>query len=121
MQIFLNNFEEILDAFSPFYGNIIILFHVLNILYIIFTYLNINVLNPYVYKFNRMIQFFVCLFLLVKFHPFRKHVLREGESRIIFSSALFLLLNLGIIDYMNNTVNIVEERIKKINLIYNNE
>ena len=83
MQKFLNDFEEILDAFSPFYGNIIILFHFLNILYIIFTYLNINVLSPYVYQFNRIIQFFVCLFLLVKFHPFRKHVLREGESSVM--------------------------------------
>jgi len=114
MQQVLNNFEKVLDTFSPFYGNIILLFHLFNIVFIIFTYFKINILNDYVYNVNRMIQYFVCLFLLVKFHPFRKHVLKEGDSRIIFSSALFLLLNLGIVQYMNDTVNIVEERIKKI-------
>lgn len=44
---------------------------------------------------NILIQLFVCLFLMIKFHPFRKHELKEFDSTIIFGSAMFLLTNLG--------------------------
>lgn len=48
------------------------------------------------------IQLFICLFLIVKFHPYRKHELKEFDSTIIFGSALFLLTNLGITEYLKN-------------------
>jgi hypothetical protein len=56
----------------------------------------------------------VCLFLLFKFHPFREHTLKEGDSNIIFGSAFFLLFNLGIMQTMNTTMVEVEKTIKEI-------
>lgn len=55
--------------------------------------------SMYLRLFNVFIQVFVCFFLILRFHPFRKHELRENDARIIFSSAAFLLFNLGIIEY----------------------
>jgi hypothetical protein len=40
----------------------------------------------------------VCIILLVKFHPFREHRLKDSDSVLIFSSALFLFFNLSIIE-----------------------
>lgn len=57
---------------------------------------------------------FVCVFLLIKFHPFREHTLKEGDSNIIFGSAFFLLFNLGIIQYMNTTMSKVEKTLDEM-------
>lgn len=47
-------------------------------------------------KLNIAVQLFVCIFLILRFHPFRQHELRKYDSQIIFGSAVFLLANLGI-------------------------
>jgi hypothetical protein len=41
---------------------------------------------------------FICILLLVKYHPFREHTLERSDSAIIFNSAVFLFFNLGIIE-----------------------
>jgi len=43
-------------------------------------------------------QVFVCTFLIYRFNPLRKqtHTLKPYDAKIIFSSALFLLLNTGL-------------------------
>lgn len=51
-------------------------------------------------KLNIIVQLFVCTFLIIRFHPFRSHELRKYDSQIIFGSALFLLANLGITQYV---------------------
>lgn len=48
----------------------------------------------------------VCLFLMYKFNPFRKHAFNENDGKIIFASALFMLTNLGITEVIKQTVNI---------------
>ena len=61
---------------------------------------------------NILIQLFVCVFLMIKFHPFRKHELKEFDSSIIFGSALFLLTNIGFTQYLTNyfdkTVSVID-------------
>lgn len=51
---------------------------------------------------NIFIQVFICVFLIVKFHPFRKHELKEFDSTIILGSAIFLLTNLGFAQFFTN-------------------
>jgi hypothetical protein len=41
---------------------------------------------------------FICILLLIKYHPFREHTLAQSDSNLIFSSAVFLFFNLGIIE-----------------------
>ena len=55
-------------------------------------------INPeYLNVFRTIMQVFVCVFLIYRFHPYRTHTLRQYDANIIFSSALFLLVNLGIV------------------------
>ena len=112
----INKIENIVDTISPFYGRLVWVFHFLNFSYILlFAFFGIIILDQqYIKQYNRTIQMFVCLFLLIKFHPFRDHTLKEGDSNIIFGSAFFLLFNLGIIQFMNTTMTEVEKTIKEI-------
>ena len=55
-------------------------------------------------KLNILVQLFVCTFLVIRFHPFRAHELRKYDSQIIFGSALFLLANLGITQFVLSRV-----------------
>ena len=54
----------------------------------------------YFYNLNNFIQLFIALFLLIRFHPFRqKFEFHPSDSHIIFASACFLIVNLGIVNY----------------------
>jgi len=59
-----------------------------------------NINKEYTRLFSNFIQLGICLFLIVRFHPFRKHELRDFDGDIIFGSAMFLLANLGITEYI---------------------
>lgn len=59
-----------------------------------------NISPEYTRLFSNFIQFGICLFLILRFHPFRKHELKEFDGDIIFGSAMFLLANLGITEYI---------------------
>lgn len=47
-------------------------------------------------------QLFICLFLIVRFHPFRTHILRPLDVQIIFGCAVLLLTNLGVVSIMES-------------------
>ena len=58
-------------------------------------------INPeYIKNASMAIRIFVCLFLLIRFHPFRKHSLRRFDGQIIFIAAMFLLTNEGLAQYV---------------------
>jgi hypothetical protein len=63
------------------------------------------------------IQAFVSIFLIIKFHPFRKHEIKEFDSTIIFGSAFFLLANIGLSEFIKNyfekTVKNADGEVKK--------
>lgn len=58
--------------------------------------------NPtYIENLSLIIRIFVCLFLIVRFHPFREnHELHKYDGQIIFIAALFLLTNEGLTKYV---------------------
>lgn len=70
------------------------LFGLLYILYGITFFHIINVNPMWIRLLSTAIQSLICLFLLVRFNPFRKHELREFDGQIIFASAFLLLTNL---------------------------
>lgn len=67
---------------------------IINLSYVL-VFLGIFAINPiYVNYLNIFVQFFICSFLIYRFHPLRKHEYRSSDSSIIFSSALIILTNL---------------------------
>ena len=94
-------FQKIDDLFEiikkPFYIFLLALLHVLYI----GTYFGIMRYNvKYIDYLNIGVQLFICLFLIIRFHPFRNHHLKEFDANIIFGSAMYLLINLGLTEYV---------------------
>ena len=64
-------------------------------------YIGAFYVNPkYVEILSKAIRAFICLFLIVKFHPFRQHILKEFDGQLIFASAILLLTDVGITQYV---------------------
>lgn len=60
-------------------------------------FLGIVAVNPtYINELKIFMQTVVCLILILRFNPLRKHELKQYDANIIFSSAIFLLINTGI-------------------------
>ena len=52
----------------------------------------------YYYYLNVFMQLFIALFLIVRYHPFKeKYELHKSDRYLIFGSAIFIIVNLGII------------------------
>jgi hypothetical protein len=75
---------------------------ILHLAYILVFFGIIQYTPMFVNNLNILIQVFVCIFLMIKFHPFRKHELKEFDSTIIFGSAMFLLTNIGFTQFLTN-------------------
>lgn len=70
----------------------LIFFHFLYFL----CFIDISIFNEnFVYLLNNFIQLFVCIFLLVKYNPLRKPDFNKNDSFLIFTSASFILFNIG--------------------------
>ena len=79
-----DHFQSINATFYIFYALFVLGFAVLNIEYLMI--------------FKTIIHSFICLFLIAKFHPFREHTLSKTDSNVIFSAAIVLLINMGVIN-----------------------
>jgi len=101
--IFFRYIENLVSHGDGYYSKIIKFSHIINFIYImIFSAFGIHILkNQILHNFNSIIQFLVCGLLIFKFHPFREHTLKQSDSTLIFSSAMFLLFNLSIIEVLN--------------------
>jgi hypothetical protein len=70
-----------------------------NIIYFA-TLFGVIFINPtYINRFNICVHTLLCLFLIYRFNPLRKNIeINKYDQIIVFSSAVFLLLNLGIVE-----------------------
>lgn len=107
MEAVIHKLDEIFELIKkPFYIVMIIL---VNVLYIT-AYFGIMKYNvKYLEYLNIGIQLFICIFLIIRFNPLRKHHLKEFDANIIFGSAIYLLVNLGLTEYILHYVNNVLE------------
>ena len=63
----------------------------------IVVFLGVVNFNPaYITDLKLLMQVVVCVVLIYRFNPFRTHELKKYDANIIFSSAIFLLVNTGI-------------------------
>jgi len=57
--------------------------------------------SAYINIFNVIVHSVLCLFLMYRFNPMNKVTeIKKYDQVIIFSSALFLILNLGIVEFI---------------------
>jgi hypothetical protein len=100
---------------DKYYGKMILSSHIFNIVYIIlFSIFGISLIkNQIIRSLNTSIQMFICILLLIKYHPFREHKLAQSDSNLIFSSAVFLFVNLGIIETLTRASKNVTNDIAK--------
>jgi hypothetical protein len=95
-------FDKLLDKIKkPVYLTIIGFIYISYFL-IFFGIFYIN--KKYIDIFSNLLLTFVCLFLILRFHPFRKHELREFDATIIFGSAVLLLTNAGLTNIIANDI-----------------
>jgi len=113
-------FDKIIDIIKkPFFNSVVFLIY-LSYFLIFFGIVYIN--KKYVQVFSDTLLIFVCLFLIIRFHPYRKHELRNFDAKIIFASAILLLTNAGLTKYYIYKIkNDIESNIKKINNNINNK
>jgi len=78
---------------------------VFNIIYIV-TIAGILIVNSeYINNFNIIVHSLLCLFLMYRFNPIKKTIeIKYYDQVIIFSTALFLLLNLGIVEFIKTRI-----------------
>jgi hypothetical protein len=93
--------DNITDIIGKYYG---ILPTILLITYGLI-FIGVIYINPeYLYMFKTMMQVLVCIFLIYRFHPYRNHVLQKYDAKIIFSSAMFLLVNISAVAVANQII-----------------
>ena len=98
---FIEQIDNVLDFMGKYFVFSLILLHLIYLFGLIgVVSLNSELLQSY----NIIIQTFVCTFLIIKYNPLRKHVFNPNDGRIIFSTAIFLLLNLGIMEYLKEYI-----------------
>ena len=69
-------------------------------------FFGIYTVNPqWVEYLSKFIQFFICAFLIIRFHPFRNHELRDFDDKLIFGSGLILISDLGVTSYLKTNIN----------------
>ena len=103
----LKYIDSIFDRFSKYYIYLINTTHLLNIGYLLL-FMGFNIIlvkQSYLRTFNTIIQLLVCLFIMLRFNPRRNiNVLKDNDKSIIFGSAVFLFVNLGVIEYLNRKI-----------------
>lgn len=62
----------------------------------------------YVDYMNLFLEIFICVFLIIRFFPFRTHVFHKEDSQIIFACAFFLLFQIGLGKWMEWTLHRIQ-------------
>ncbi len=68
------------------------------------TYAGVYIVDPrYVDLLSRALRLFICMVLIIRFHPFQQqHTIKGFDAKIIFASAVLILTDLGITQFVVN-------------------
>lgn len=98
--------DNITDIIGKYYGVLpTILLIAYGLIFMGVIYIN----SEYLYMFKTMMQVIVCIFLIYRFHPYRNHVLQKYDAQIIFSSAMFLLVNISAVAVANEILTPIDD------------
>ena len=86
---------------------------IIHIVYIA-VFLGIFVTIPeYIRILNIFVQVFLCLILMIRFHPFRENpTLQSGDSMFIFGAGFFLFTNVALVEL--SKLPVIGIQIKKV-------
>ena len=110
----MNIFDKLFNYFSLNFHYIINTFHILNLsyLYLFFGFDTVIFNEKFMREINTLLQLIVCLFLMYRFNLFENNlIISNNDKRIIFSSAVFLFINLGVIEYLHQYMDKVKSRL----------
>jgi len=100
--------DNVTDTIGKYYGILpTILLIAYGLVFMGVIYIN----SEYLYMFKTMMQVLVCIFLIYRFHPYRNHVLQKYDAKIIFSSAIFLLVNISAVAVANQIITPIDDTI----------
>lgn len=82
---------------------------VISVIYFIYitTYIGLSWFqdaSEYIFKLDVFLQTLIAIYLILRFHPFRKHEIRSSDATIIFGSGIFLLTNVGLRTYITKVI-----------------
>jgi len=98
--------DNITDTIGKYYGILpTILLIAYGLIFIGVIYIN----SEYLYAFKTVMQLIVCIFLIYRFHPYRTHILQKYDAQIIFSSAMFLLVNISAVAVANQIITPIDD------------
>ena len=98
--------DNVTDIICKYYGVLpTILLIAYGLIFMGVIYIN----SEYLYMFKTMMQVIVCIFLIYRFHPYRNHVLQKYDAQIIFSSAMFLLVNISAVAVANEILTPIDD------------
>ena len=100
--------DNVTDTIGKYYGVLpTILLIAYGLIFMGVIYIN----SEYLYMFKTMMQVLVCIFLIYRFHPYRNHALQKYDAKIIFSSAIFLLVNISAVAVANQIITPIDDTI----------
>jgi len=71
--------------------------------------------SEYIDVLNFYFRMYVCIFLIVRFHPFRKyHSFSEFDRQVVFTSALLIFTTIGVTkirDYIKESKDFIQNTI----------
>lgn len=98
--------DNVTDTIGKYYGILpTILLIAYGLIFMGVIYIN----SEYLYMFKTMMQVLVCVFLIYRFHPYRTHILQKYDAKIIFSSAIFLLVNISAVAVANQIITPIDD------------
>ena len=81
-------------------------------LFYFLAFFGIFYVNPeYSRRLTLFVEVIICLFLMIRFNPFREPKLSGFDTKIIFSSAIFLLTNIGVMGLFFSYIDKVKSNI----------
>lgn len=109
----IKKIDKILDtSYTP----MIYIIYLAHLLYVVSLIGAIYIDPKYIKILNIITQTFICLFLLVRFNPFRRVKLHQYDSKIIFWSGLLLANNLIATElsntYFGKIINNIDNKIQ---------
>ena len=82
-------------------------------------FLGVLSISPkYIRYFSNFIQILICIFLIVRFHPFREHYYLKNDATLLFGSALLMLQNLGLTELALYYTKKLEENVSFIEKLH---
>jgi hypothetical protein len=117
----MRSIENLVSKGDKYYDSALVFTHILNIIYlVVFSIFGISLIRIQMIRgLNTLIQTSICILLLIKYHPYRQHVFSQSDSKLIFSCAVFLFFNLGLVDPLDRInppdTSAIKQTIAKLN------